>query len=36
MDYKEICIELIEKIKDPSILRSIYIILSKIVGKGEE
>lgn len=34
MDYKEICIELIKKIKDERILKSLYIILSRIV-KGE-
>ena len=35
MDYEEICIELIKRVKDKKVLESIYIILSKIIGKGE-
>lgn len=34
MDYKEICIELIKKINEERILKSLYILLSRIV-KGE-
>lgn len=35
MNYKEICIELIKRINDERILKSLYIILSRIV-KGEQ
>lgn len=34
MDYKEICIELIKAIDNKRILKSLYILLSRIV-KGE-
>ena len=34
MNYKEICIELIKTIKDERILKSLYIILSRI-AKGD-
>ena len=34
MDYEEICIELIKTIKNQTILKSLYIILSRI-AKGE-